>query len=144
MRNHLRITHDLHGEHFLVKLNGLWHVTPLFVVLVMIEISDVIFAVDSIPAIFAVTNDPFIIFTSNIFAIMGLRAMYFLLARMNELFHLLKHGVGIILIFIGCKMLISYWYKLPISIALGVIILVLASCIIISLITKIERRDTVV
>lgn len=141
MRNHLRITHDLHKEHFFVRENNLLCVTPLFVVLVFVEISDVIFAIDSIPAIFAVTNDPFIIFTSNIFAILGLRAMYFMLAKMHEVFELLKHGVAFILVFIGVKMLIAPWFKIPIVVALGVIIVTLTSCILLSVIKNAKGKS---
>lgn len=136
MRNHLRITHEFHGEKFVVVQNKLLYATPLLIVLILIEFSDVIFAVDSIPAIFAITNDPFIIYTSNIFAIMGLRAMYFMLARMHELFELLKHGVALILIFIGCKMLLAYWFKIPTALALGVIVVTLVSCVLLSIIRK--------
>src|SRR3989338_7533463 len=91
MRNHLRITKKFHGEKFFVRQNKMLYVTPLFLVLILIEVSDLIFAVDSIPAVFSVTNDPFIVFTSNIFAILGLRALYFLLVNMHARFHLLKY-----------------------------------------------------
>ncbi len=97
MRSHLRMANEFHGEHFTVVKDGLRYFTPLFAVLVMVEISDVIFAVDSIPAIFAVTTDPFIVFTSNIFAILGLRALYFLLADIADRFHLLNYGVAAVL-----------------------------------------------
>ncbi|MGE3317898.1 MAG: TerC family protein [Candidatus Berkiella sp.] len=133
---HLRITKELVKERFFVKQNGLLYVTPLFIILMLIEFSDVIFAIDSIPAIFAITNDPFIIYTSNIFAVMGLRSMYFLLARMAELFHYLKYGVALILVFIGCKMLAGYWFKVPVIITLGVIVLTLGTCVVISLLHK--------
>ena len=106
MRNHLRITTGYHGEKFSVMKDGVRWFTPMFLVLILIETSDVIFAVDSIPAIFAVTSDPFIVFTSNIFAILGLRALYFLLADVAVRFHLLKYGLALILIFIGIKMLL--------------------------------------
>src|SRR3990167_2921672 len=98
--------------------NGVRYFTPLFLVLILIEASDLVFALDSIPAIFAITNDPFIIFTSNIFAILGLRALFFLLVNMNERFSLLKYGIALILCFIGIKMLIEPWLKIPISITL--------------------------
>jgi tellurite resistance protein TerC len=94
LRGHLRITPSFHGESFFVRQNGILWATPMFLVLILIEASDVVFAVDSIPAIFAVTTDPFIVFTSNIFAIMGLRALYFLLADMADRFHLLKYGLA--------------------------------------------------
>ncbi|MDP2367741.1 TerC family protein [Rhodoferax sp.] len=127
LRAHMRITPIFHGEKFFVRINGLRHATPMFLVLVMIEISDLVFAVDSIPAIFAVTTDPFIVFTSNIFAIMGLRALYFLLADMAERFHLLKYGLALVLVFIGGKMLLMPWFHMPVQWSLlivGTIILV--------------------
>ena len=121
LRGHLRITPEFHGERFFVRQNGLIWATPMFLVLVLIEASDLIFAVDSIPAIFAVTTDPFIVFTSNIFAIMGLRALYFLLADMAENFHLLKYGLAIVLVFIGGKMLAMPWFHMPIQWSLGIV-----------------------
>lgn len=121
LRNHLRITDNLEGERFFVRRNGLLFATPLMLVLILVELSDVIFAVDSIPAIFAVTTDPFIVLTSNLFAIMGLRAMYFLLANVAERFSLLKYGLAAILIFIGIKMLIVDFYHIPIAISLSVV-----------------------
>lgn len=136
MRNHLRITHELHAEHFFIRKEHLLYVTPLFVVLVLIEISDLIFATDSIPAIFAVTTDPFIVFTSNIFAILGLRALYFLFVHMSERFHLLQHGVAIILMFVGAKMLLAHWYKISILVSLSVII----SILVISVLTSIWHK----
>jgi tellurite resistance protein TerC len=136
MRGHLRITEHYHGERFFVTLEGLRHATPLFMVLVLVEVTDLIFAVDSIPAIFAVTRDPFIVFTSNIFAILGLRAMYFLLADMAQRFHLLKYGLAGILIFIGAKMLLLDVYKIPVGVALGVVGLILAVAVVASLMTS--------
>lgn len=133
MRTYLRVSTSFHDEKFFIKQGGLLYVTPLFLVLVLIEVSDLIFALDSLPAIFAITNDPFIVFTSNIFAIMGLRALYFLLANIAERFHLLKYGIAFVLVFIGFKMLLSYWFKIPIYIALGVVILTLAGSIVLSL-----------
>lgn len=135
LRGHLRITDKHHGERFFVVLQGLRHATPLFLVLVLVEVTDLIFAVDSIPAIFAVTRDPFIVFTSNIFAILGLRAMYFLLADMAQRFHLLKYGLAAILIFIGTKMLLLDIVKIPVGIALGVIGMILAAAVAASLMT---------
>lgn len=132
MRQHLRITDELQGERFFIVHNQLWYVTPLFLVLILVEVSDLIFAVDSIPAIFAVTNDPFIIFTSNIFAILGLRALYFLLANMHRRFHLLKYGIALILVFVGVKMLIAPWFKIHIFIALGTVVITLIFCIALS------------
>ncbi|MDP2811655.1 MAG: TerC family protein [Rhodocyclaceae bacterium] len=121
LRGHLRITGGFHGESFFVRQNGVLWATPMFLVLVLIEASDVVFAVDSIPAIFAVTTDPFIVFTSNIFAIMGLRALYFLLADMADRFHLLKYGLALVLLFIGVKMLAAPWFHMPIQWSLGIV-----------------------
>ena len=133
MRKHLRITPDYQAEKFTVMINGVRWFTPMFLVLVLIETSDVIFAVDSIPAIFAITTDPFIVFTSNIFAIMGLRALYFLLADMASRFHLLKYGLALVLVFVGAKMLVAYWYKVPIGLALGVVGIILLASVLASL-----------
>jgi tellurite resistance protein TerC len=125
MRGHLKIADEHHGEKFFVVRQGVRYATPLLVVLVLVEVTDLIFAVDSIPAIFAVTDDPFIVFTSNIFAILGLRAMYFLLTDMVKRFHLLKYGLAVILMFIGVKMLLLDVYKIPVGIALGIVALIL-------------------
>lgn len=121
LRGHLRMTDDLQGEKFFVRRSGLLYATPLLLVLIMVELSDVIFAVDSIPAIFAVTTDPFIVLTSNLFAILGLRAMYFLLANVAERFSMLKYGLAIVLIFIGVKMLIVDFYHIPVAVSLGTV-----------------------
>jgi tellurite resistance protein TerC len=133
MRGHLRITDGYHGESFTVVKDGVRWFTPLFLVLVLIEVTDLIFAVDSIPAIFAITSDPFIVFTSNIFAILGLRALYFLLADMAARFHLLKYGLALVLVFVGAKMLLIDIYKIPIGIALGVVALIIATSVVASL-----------
>ena len=132
LRSHLRITNEFHEEKFTVRINGVLWFTPLFLVLLMVEFSDLIFAVDSIPAIFAITTDPFIVFTSNIFAIMGLRALYFLLADWNERFHLLKYGLAIVLLFVGTKMLLLDIYKIPTNVSLGVVGAIIGSSMIIS------------
>ena len=134
LRGHMRITPGFHGEAFFVRLNGLRYATPMFLVLIMIEASDLVFAVDSIPAIFAVTTDPFIVFTSNIFAIMGLRALYFLLADMAERFHLLKYGLALVLVFIGGKMLVMPWFHMPVQWSL----LIVGSIILISVILSLK------
>jgi tellurite resistance protein TerC len=126
IRRHLSVTNEYHGEKFSIVRDGKRWFTPLFVVMVMIGITDVIFAVDSIPAIFAITLDPFIVLTSNVFAILGLRAMYFLLADLADRFHLLKYGLAFILVFIGIKMLLIDVYKIPIGFALSVVGIVLA------------------
>lgn len=125
MRRHIRITPEFHGESFTVMKDGVRWFTPLFVVMMMIGITDVIFAVDSIPAIFAITLDPFIVLTSNVFAILGLRAMYFMLADLADRFHLLKYGLAFILVFIGIKMLLLDIYKIPVGFALSVVGIVL-------------------
>lgn len=136
LKNHLRITHDFHGDKFWIMQQGVRWFTPMFLVLVLIELSDVIFAMDSIPAIFAITDDPFIVFTSNIFAILGLRALYFLLADMAARFHLLKFGLALVLMFVGIKMLIVDWFKVPVAISLAVILAVLGTSILLSLIAS--------
>ena len=133
LRKRMRITPDFHGQSFFVRQKGLLYATPMFLVLVMIEISDLVFAVDSIPAIFAVTTDPFIVFTSNIFAIMGLRALYFLLADMADRFHLLKYGLAIVLIFIGGKMLVMPWFHMPVHWSLAIVGTIIAASVVLSL-----------
>ncbi|MFN9708588.1 MAG: TerC family protein [Burkholderiales bacterium] len=133
LRKHMRITDHLEGEKFFVRKNGLIWATPMFLVLILIEFTDVIFAVDSIPAIFAVTKDPFIVFTSNIFAIMGLRALYFLLADMADRFHLLKYGLAIVLMFIGTKLFILPWVHIPIGWSLSVVGVLIAGSVLLSL-----------
>ncbi|ENW94314.1 MULTISPECIES: TerC family protein [Acinetobacter] len=126
LRKHMRITPQLHGNNFFVRQNGVLWATPLFLVLILVEASDVIFAVDSIPAIFAVTSDPFIVLTANLMAILGLRAMFFLLAGAASKMHYLPYGLGIILLFIGAKMLLLDVFHMPIWISLGFIVLVLS------------------
>ncbi|HFX7460645.1 TPA: TerC family protein [Salmonella enterica] len=132
LRGHLRMTDTIENEHFFVRKNGLLYATPLLLVLIMVELSDVIFAVDSIPAIFAVTTDPFIVLTSNLFAILGLRAMYFLLSGVAERFSMLKYGLAVILVFIGIKMLIVDFYHIPIAISLGVVFGILTITLVIN------------
>ncbi|HHL3407884.1 TPA: TerC family protein [Klebsiella pneumoniae] len=121
IRSHLRMTDKIESERFFTRKNGVLFATPLLLVLILVELSDVIFAVDSIPAIFAVTTDPFIVLISNLFAILGLRAMYFLLAGVAERFSMLKYGLSVILVFIGVKMLIVDFYHIPVAISLGVV-----------------------
>ncbi|SHH67064.1 TerC family protein [Massilia sp. CF038] len=129
-RRHLRVAEGDHGERFTIMRDGVRYVTPLFLVLILIEVTDLVFAVDSIPAIFAITTDPFIVFTSNLFAILGLRALYFLLVDMADRFHLLKYGLAMVLTFIGVKMLIMPWYHVPIQASLTVVaVLIAASCL---------------
>jgi tellurite resistance protein TerC len=132
-KRHLRVAEDEHGEKFMVRRNGLLYVTPLFLVLLLIEITDLVFAVDSIPAIFAITTDPFIVFTSNLFAILGLRALYFLLADIADRFHLLKYGLALVLAFIGTKMLIMPWYHMPVQASLVVVAFLIGASVVASL-----------
>jgi tellurite resistance protein TerC len=139
-RRHLRISDDNHGEKFMVMKNGVRYFTPLFLVLILIEVSDLVFAVDSIPAIFAITTDPFIVFTSNIFAIMGLRALYFLLADVADRFHLLKYGLAIVLSFIGTKMLIAPWYHVPVAASLIIVTVLIGASVVASLLAT--RKET--
>lgn len=132
VRRFYPVTPTLEGQHFFVVRDGRRWVTPLFLALVAVEFSDVIFAIDSIPAIFAVTTDPFIVFTSNIFAILGLRSLYFLLAGMLDRFAYLKYGLSAILVFVGTKMLIVGVYKIPILLSLAVIFGILAIALVVS------------
>ena len=128
------VTNDYRGDKLFVRENGIRMATPLFVVLMLVEFSDLIFAVDSIPAIFAVTKDPFIVYTSNVFAILGLRSLYFALAGVMDKFHYLKIGLGVVLSFVGVKMLLGHTpWKIDTHVSLGVIVGVLALSIIISL-----------
>ncbi len=132
MRGHLRLTNDYHGTAMSVVKNGVRWFTPMFVVIVLLAVTDVIFAVDSIPAIFAITEDPFIVLTSNVFAVLGLRALFFLVAGMADRFHLLNYGLAGVLTFIGIKMLIVDLYKVPIGISLGMVALLIGSSLVAS------------
>ncbi|HEX7150337.1 MAG TPA: TerC family protein [Thermoanaerobaculia bacterium] len=134
VRRLIPATGEYHGKAFFIREAGRRVATPLFIVLVAIEVTDLVFAVDSIPAIFAVTTDPFIVYTSNIFAILGLRALYFLLAGVIDKFHLLKMGLALVLLFVGTKMVIVDWYKIPIGVSLGVIATLLIGSVVASLI----------
>jgi TerC family integral membrane protein len=142
LRRLIPVTHDLQGPHFFTKLNGRYYATPLLIGLVFLEATDIIFAVDSVPAIFALTSEPLIVFTSNIFAILGLRALFFMLAGAVDKFYLLKFGLGVVLVFVGLKMV---WLnqlfdgKFPIGISLGIIAGVLALSIVLSLVFP--RKD---
>jgi tellurite resistance protein TerC len=128
------VTADYRADKFFVRENGRRHATPLFVVLLLVEVSDLIFAVDSIPAIFAVTRDPFIVYTSNVFAILGLRSLYFALAGIMDKFHYLKIGLGVVLSFVGVKMLVAHTqYKIDTLVSLGLIAAILSISIIASL-----------
>lgn len=138
------VTPGYHGSKFFLKLEGKRYATLLFIVLIVVETTDLLFALDSIPAIFAITTDPFIVYTSNIFAILGLRSLYFALAGLMNLFHYLKIGLSVILIFVGIKMLVSDFLPIPISIALAVVAGVLLVSIVASVIwpTRITGRQT--
>ncbi len=134
-----RVTEEYHGSRFLTRRNGVLFMTPLFVVLVTVEFTDLIFAVDSIPAVLAISNDPFIVFSSNVFAVMGLRAMFFVLSGMMRTFKHLKTGLSLVLIFIGLKMLAAHWIKIPSPLALSVTVLLIGGSIVASIIAR--RRE---
>jgi tellurite resistance protein TerC len=126
------VQRELAGHHFVVRSAGRWVATPLLAALVVVEVTDVVFAVDSVPAILAVSREPFIVFASNAFAILGLRAMYFLLGDAKQRFHYLSHALGAILVFVGVKMLVSPWYHMPTPVSLAVIVLLLAGAVALS------------
>ncbi len=137
LRRMIPVTPTLEGEKFFLRRNGVLHATPLFVALVMIELSDIVFAVDSVPAIFAITREPLIVFTSNVFAILGLRALFFLLAGVMHKFRFLKYGLGVILVFVGLKMVWlndAFGGKFPVSWSLGIIAGILAVTVAASLV----------
>ncbi|MDO4641889.1 MAG: TerC family protein [Neisseria sp.] len=140
LQKHIRVSSNLNGEKFFIVENAKRVATPLLLVLIMVELSDVVFAVDSIPAIFAVTTDPFIVLTSNIFAILGLRAMYFLLADIADRFIFLNYGLAFVLSFIGIKMLIVKWVHIPVGASLAVVFGALGVSILISLLYN--RKQT--
>jgi tellurite resistance protein TerC len=141
-RRFVPVTQELHGQSFFVKLNGVGHATPLLITLLFVELTDVIFAVDSVPAIFALTKEPLIVFTSNVFAILGLRAMYFMLAGAVDKFYLLRYGLAVVLVFVGLKMV---WLnelfggKFPIEYSLGIITVVIAGSVALSLLLPRNR-----
>jgi tellurite resistance protein TerC len=139
--SHLPLIRRYHGEALWIGRGKRRKYTPLFVVLVMIAVTDVIFAVDSIPAIFAITTDPFIVLTSNVFAVLGLRALYFLLADLADRFHLLAYGLATVLVFIGAKMLLIDVVKIPIGISLGVVAATLATAMLLSLVIKPRDKE---
>lgn len=145
IRGHMKVTDQLHGERFFVmKEDGgrlVRYVTPLFLVLVLVELTDLIFAVDSIPAIFAITTDPFIVLTSNVFAILGLRSMYFLLADMADRFSLLKYGLALVLVFVGTKMLLIDLVKIPVLLSLGVVAVIIGGSVLLSLRRSARAQD---
>lgn len=137
-RRFIPITDSYADSNFFVRVSGRYVATPLFVVLVAIEATDVVFAVDSIPAILAVTTDPFIVWTSNVFAILGMRALYFAAERVMKMFRYLNYGLAVILVFVGIKMLLSDWLPIPIEIALAVVVLVLGVSIAASVLSPLQ------
>jgi tellurite resistance protein TerC len=140
VRRFMPVARGDHGQRFFIRENGVLAATPLFVVLVLVEWTDLVFAVDSIPAVLAVTDDPFIVFTSNVMAILGLRSLYFALARIMQRFHLLHYGLAAIVVFIGVKMLMADFYKVPTLVALGVVAGILVVSVIASLLRPPPRE----
>lgn len=135
LRKVLPVTPELHGQRFLVREGGAWHATPLLVALLFVESTDIVFAVDSVPAIFALTREPLVVFTSNVFAILGLRALYFMLAGAIENFHMLRYGLALVLVFVGLKMVwLNDWYggKFPIGVSLSIILSLMAVSVLLS------------
>jgi tellurite resistance protein TerC len=141
LRRALPLSHRYHEGSFTIIENGRRLATPLLLVLILVEATDLVFAIDSIPAIFGVTTDPFIVYTSNIFAVMGLRSLYFLLAAVVDRFHLLKYGLALILTFVGFKMLVERWLDIDIALSLAIIISVLAISIVASLVWTKDRQQ---
>jgi tellurite resistance protein TerC len=136
------ITREFHSEHFKVRVDSRWMLTPLALTMIVIEITDLLFAVDSIPAVFAITRDPFIAYTSNICAVLGLRSLYFMLARLMDRFIYLRTGLALVLGFVGIKMIIADYLPLPRSLSLGIIVLILAATIAISMFKTQNRVAT--
>lgn len=147
LRGHLRVTDGFQGSKFFVRqadpVTGklVLFATPLFLALVLVEFADLVFAIDSVPAIFAITQDPYIVYTSNIFAILGLRALYFLMADVADRFHLLKYGLAMVLTFIGAKMLITPWYHMPVAASLAIVAVLIGASVIASLIATRGSSD---
>jgi len=139
-RKHLRVTHAYEGEHFFVRNAGKLFATPLFLVLLVVEITDLTLAIDSIPAIFGITRDPFIVYTSNVFAIMGLRALYFLLAGVLDRLRYLDAGLALVLMFIGGKMILERWVHIPVSVSLGVVGGILLIALLTSLLIPAKKK----
>ena len=134
LRRRLRVSPTLDGSRFTTRIDGRRFATPLLVVLVAIEATDVVFAVDSIPAIFGITRDPFVVFTSNVFAVLGLRALYFVLHDLMTRFAYLHYGLGLVLAFIGGKMLASHWYDVPVHVSLVLVVALLGGAILLSMV----------
>ncbi|HMT09406.1 MAG TPA: TerC family protein [Pyrinomonadaceae bacterium] len=145
-RKFMPVTTEIKSKNFFVNVDGVKHATPLFIALLFLEATDIIFAVDSVPAIFAVTKEPFIVFTSNIFAILGLRSMYFMLAGVIDKFYLLKYGLAIVLVFVGLKMVwLNDWFggKFPITYSLGFIVFAIATSVILSLLFPKKEEEMI-
>lgn len=138
LRSTGRVTQEYEGSKFFTRRNGVLFMTPLFLVLVTVEVTDLVFAIDSIPAVLAISNDPFIVFSSNVFAIMGLRALFFVLSGMMREFRFLKHGLSLVLIFVGAKMIVQHWYKLPSELSLGVVAVLILGSVLASILIKDE------
>ncbi len=138
-RNWIPITPEFYGEDFRARVNNRWMLTPLGVALIVIDVMDLVFAVDSIPAVFAITQDPFIVYTSNICAIVGLRSLYFLVARMMDRFIYLRTGLAFVLAFVGLKMTVAKYFPVPTLISLGIIVLILAITVVISVLATQNR-----
>jgi tellurite resistance protein TerC len=139
VRRSVHVTNEFHGEDFTAKIDNRWMLTPLALVLIVIDVMDLVFAVDSIPAVFAITQDPFIVYTSNICAILGLRSLYFLLANLIDRFIYLKTGLALVLAFVGIKMIVAHYFPLPTLLSLAVIVLILAVTITVSMIVTQNR-----
>ena len=142
VRRSVHVTNEFHGEDFTAKIDNRWMLTPLALVLIVIDVMDLVFAVDSIPAVFAITRDPFIVYTSNICAILGLRSLYFLLANLMGRFIYLKTGLALVLAFVGIKMIVADFFPLPNGISLAVILFILAVTITVSMIVTQNRTKT--
>ncbi len=142
VRKRFRVTPSFHGDNFFVRLGGQLSATPLFLVVIMIEATDLIFAVDSIPAILAISEDPFIVYTSNVFAILGLRSLYFALSGIEKYFQYLKYGLAVILVFVGAKMCLMDFIKIPIEISLIVIVFVLGISMLTSVVISNKRQHS--
>ena len=145
-RKILPLTHEFHGDHFFVREKGPrggmhWVATPLFLTLLVVEVSDLIFAVDSIPAVLAITTDPFLVYTSTVFAILGLRSIYFALARVVDYFRYLKFGLSFVLVFVGLKIMLAHYIDIPVSMSLGVIVATLAAATLASIIIKPAQKN---
>jgi tellurite resistance protein TerC len=141
-RRFFPLTQDYHEGKFFVRLSGVLYATPLIVILLVVESTDIVFAVDSIPAILAISRDPFIVYTSNVFAILGLRALYFALAQLMKLFHHLHYGLSLILVLIGIKMIITHFIHIPTAITLGAIVIVLTVSMVASIIWPQKNRGS--